>query len=232
MKLCIALDNPSLEQNLTLLHSLQTLNPKHKQNIWLKVGLRSFIRDGIAGLEMIRKYGNYRIFLDLKLYDIPNTMLDSIKECAQLDVDMLTIHTSCGEGAMRAIAELKNQAKIPLIVGVTALTSFEDSSFAEIYNASLFSHTLKLADLAYRCGIDGVVCSVQESLYIKQRTQSNFLTITPGIRPFGEGADDQKRVATLKDAKAAQSDFAVIGRPIYKAENPLQVVENILKIRQ
>lgn len=231
MKLCIALDNPYLQDNLTLLQSLNNLSQVQKRNIWLKVGLRSFIRDGIRGIEMLKKYGDYRIFLDLKLYDIPNTMLDAIAECQKIGVDMLTIHTSCGFETMRVIADIKcKSANMPLIVGVSALTSFDNSEFMEIYNASLFPHTLKLSKLAYQAGIDGVVCSVWESLAIKRATENRFLTITPGIRPFGEESSDQKRVATLQEAKEAMSDFVVIGRPIYKAEEPLKMVEKILDI--
>lgn len=232
MKLCIALDNPHLQDNLMLLEALDALSQSQKHDIWLKVGLRSFIRDGIQGIESLKKYGDYRIFLDLKLYDIPNTMLDAIMETQKLGVDMLTIHTSCGFEAMKAIARLKeNQHNMPLIVGVSALTSFDNEGFMEIYNASLFSHTLKLASLAFQAGIDGVVCSTQESLAIKKATHSTFLTITPGIRPFGENTNDQKRVASLQDALDSQSDFVVIGRPIYKDSNPLSVVERILAFK-
>ncbi|TLD80504.1 orotidine-5'-phosphate decarboxylase [Helicobacter sp. MIT 05-5293] len=231
MELCIALDNPSQRQNLTLLETLQALEDSQKSKIWLKIGLRSFIRDGVKGLEAIKKMGDYRIFLDLKIYDIPNTMLDALNECYAIGVDMLTIHTSCGFEAMKAIAMLKAKHNdFPLVIGVSALTSFDNEGFAEIYNANVFSHTIHLAKLAYNAGIDGVVCSVSESLAIKRATDKRFLTITPGIRPFGESANDQKRVATLQDAKLAQSDFIVIGRPIYKAENPLQVVRQILSL--
>lgn len=229
MKLCIALDNENLQENLCLLESLNNLSTSQKQDIWLKVGLRSFIRDGIGGIESIKKYGAYKIFLDLKLYDIPNTMLDAIVEVQKLGVDMLTIHTSCGLRAMKEIARLKEKYQMPLIIGVSALTSFDNDEFMEIYNAPVFSHTLKLASLAYKAGIDGVVCSTYESLAIKQRTDSSFLTITPAIRPFGENAGDQKRVATLRDALDCRSDFAVIGRPIYKADKPIEVVQDILK---
>ncbi|TLD96217.1 orotidine-5'-phosphate decarboxylase [Helicobacter jaachi] len=231
MKLCIALDNPTLQENCNLLRALDSISNDKKEKIWLKIGLRSFIRDGINGLERVKTYGNYRIFLDLKLYDIPNTMLDAITECQKLGIDMLTIHTSCGFEAMKMIADSKHKAaNSPLIVGVSALTSFDNEGFAQIYNAQLFSHTLKLSSLAYKAGIDGVVCSVQESRAIKRVTSKDFLTITPGVRPFGENPQDQKRVASLQDALNAQSDFVVIGRPIYKAENPLEVVSNILEV--
>lgn len=232
-KLCIALDNPSLESNLALLTSLRPLSPAKQAQIWLKVGLRSFIRDGVRGLDSIRACGDYKLFLDLKLYDIPNTMLDSITECARLGVDMLTIHASCGFEAMRAIARLKeSHAQFPLIIAVTALTSFDNEGFEMIYNAPLFPHALRLATLSYQAGIDGIVCSVNECAAIKARTQEGFLAITPGIRPFGESSGDQKRVATLEDSKRAGSDFVVIGRPIYEAHEPLDIVGKILNTLQ
>lgn len=230
MKLCIALDMPTLDSNLTLLGQLEGLSVVQKENIWLKVGLRSFIRDGVFGLEQLRKHGNYRIFLDLKLYDIPNTMLDAVAECGKLGVDMITIHTSSGFKAMRAIARIRElNSQLPLVVGVGALTSFDDENFEQIYNARVFSHTLTLAKLAHQAGIDGMVCSVRESLAVKQLTQDDFLTITPGIRSVGEQVEDQRRVATIQDAKDAMSNFVVIGRPIYNADDPFQVVQTIME---
>lgn len=229
-KLCIALDMPTLDDNMALLESMYLLTQAQKEDIWLKVGLRSFIRDGINGLERIKAQGDFKIFLDLKLYDIPNTMIGAIKEIANLGVNMLTIHTSCGSEAMRAIAGLKNSIEnLPIIIGVSALTSFDSDGFKEVYSAHIFQHTIKLAKLAHKAGIDGVVCSVEESEAIKKHTSSTFLTITPGIRPFGESADDQKRVADLETALDSKSDMVVIGRPIYNAKEPLEVIKDILK---
>lgn len=226
MKLCIALDLEKKSQNLSLLKSIKHLD------IWVKVGLRSFIRDGYGLIEDIRNINeNFKIFLDLKLYDIPNTMIDSTLECAKIGVNMITIHTSSGERAMRGIMEsLKSLPKPPLIMGVTALTSFDNEEFENIYNSPIKNHAINLAKIAFKSGIDGVVCSVYESLDIKEATLHSFLTLTPGIRPFGENNNDQKRVADIQMAKESLSDFIVIGRPIYQSSDPTATTEKILKM--
>lgn len=226
MKLCVALDLPSVEENLALLESL-----KDKDYLWVKVGLRSFIRDGRAFLEQIKAINPlFRIFLDLKLYDIPNTMGDSVDEIAKLGVDMITIHASSGTEAMKeVVGRLKKIPNPPLVMAVTALTSFDEKSFFEIYHTGLQTQVLEFAKLAKECNLNGVVCSCAESKTIKEQLGAEFLTLTPAIRPFGESSGDQKRVASLEDAKEAQSDFIVVGRPIYKARNPKVVVEQILR---
>ena len=229
MKLCIALDMPSAKENLELLELLGK-NFAQKE-IWVKVGLRSFIRDGVGFLEKIKKINPYyQIFLDLKLYDIPNTMGDAMSEIAKLQVDMVTLHSSSGREAMNEVAKrLKNLTNPPLIMAVTALTSFDKKGFNEIYNANLESKVQDFAQIAYECGMNGVVCSVWESKAIKEMLSDEFLTLTPAIRPFWEKSDDQKRTANLQEAKEAQSDFIVVGRPIYAAENPKAVFQKILE---
>ncbi len=225
MKLCIALDNPSKEDNLNLANSLK----EYASNIWLKVGFRSFIRDGNKFIEDLKKL-NYNIFLDLKLYDIPNTMADAAEEIAKLDIDMFNVHASSGKRAMQEVMNrLTKFSKRPLVLAVTALTSFSEEEFKEIYNDNLEKKATQFAKFAYQAGLDGVVCSVFESMAIKNATFKDFITLTPGIRPFKEKAQDQKRVADIKDAKENLVDFIVVGRPIYKAKNPKEVVEKILK---
>jgi len=225
MKLCIALDNPSKEDNLNLANSLK----EYASNIWLKVGFRSFIRDGNKFIEDLKKL-NYNIFLDLKLYDIPNTMADAAEEIAKLDIDMFNVHASSGKRAMQEVMNrLSKLSKRPLVLAVTALTSFSEEEFKEIYNDNLEKKATQFAKFAYQAGLDGVVCSVFESMAIKNATFKDFITLTPGIRPFKEKAQDQKRVADIKDAKENLVDFIVVGRPIYKAKNPKEVVEKILK---
>ncbi len=227
MKLVIALDMPSLDENLALLREIPS------EDIWVKVGLRSFIRDGKGILDSIRKIAPFKIFLDLKLYDIPNTMADSAYECAKLGIDMITIHASAGEIAMRAVMQrLESFPARPLIMGVSALTSFDDEGFKAVYNAPITQGVQNLARISKLAGIDGMVCSVQESEMIKNLNGVNFLTLTPGIRPFGDindKSDDQKRIATIQDAKNAKADFIVIGRPIYKSKNPTQAISQILE---
>lgn len=226
MKLCIALDLPSKKENLALLEPL-----KLSEQVWVKVGLRSFIRDGAEFLTEIKALNpQFKIFLDLKLYDIPNTMGDSVESIAALNVDMLTIHASSGREAMLEVMErLKAFSNPPLVMAVTALTSFDENSFFEVYHTGLETQVLEFAKMAKECGVNGVVCSCVESLVVKTQLGDEFLTLTPAIRPFGESSGDQKRVATLQDAKEARSDFIVVGRPIYKAENPKKVVEIILE---
>jgi len=225
MKLCIALDNPSQEANLKLANELKEFS----DNLWLKVGFRSYIRDGNEFIKKLRNLG-YNVFLDLKLYDIPNTMADSAEEIAKLDVQMFNVHASSGKRAMEEVMNRLSKFKTrPLVLAVTALTSFENEEFKKIYNEDLEKKAIEFAKTAYKAGLDGVVCSVWESKKIKQETSNDFTTLTPGIRPFKEESNDQKRVADLKMAKENMVDFIVVGRPIYKAKNPKEVVEKILK---
>ncbi len=225
MKLCIALDNPTKKENLTLAKELR----EYSKDLWLKVGFRSFIRDGREFIVELKKM-DYNIFLDLKLYDIPNTMADAAEEIAKMDIDMFNVHASAGEKAMREVMDrLKKFEKRPIVLAVTALTSFSNEEFKKIYANDIDKKAIEFAKDAYNAGLDGVVCSVWESLEIKKHTNENFLTLTPGIRPFGENAGDQKRVADIKEAKKNKSDFIVVGRPIYKSQNPKQIVEQILK---
>ena len=225
MKLCIALDNPSKEENLHLAKELK----EYSKDLWLKVGFRSFIRDGREFIEELKKL-DYNIFLDLKLYDIPNTMADAAEEIAKMDVDMFNIHASAGKRAMREVMNrISKFKKRPLVLAVTALTSFSNEEFKEIYSEDLDKKAIEFAKDAFEAGLDGVVCSVWESLEIKKSTNENFITLTPGIRPFKEEAGDQKRVADIKEAKTNKSDFIVVGRPIYKSKNPKEIVEKILK---
>lgn len=228
MQLCVALDLEEKTQNLKLLHSLKGFP------IWVKVGLRSYIRDGREFIDEIKQIDlGFKIFLDLKLYDIPNTMADAALECAKVGVDMITLHASSGKTAMTSVMHtLDKIPHRPLVFAVTALTSFDTEEFKTIYNTPLQTHAVSLAKLAFESQLDGIVCSVFESKSIKEATRLDFLTLTPGIRPFAESNDDQKRVADIDGAKDGLSDFIVIGRPIYKATDPKKVVQNILEKMQ
>ncbi len=226
MKLCVALDLPSAQENLELAESLKNYN------IWMKVGFRAYIRDGKPFIEALKKINpNFKIFLDLKLYDIPNTMADASEEIAKLGVDMFNIHASSGAVAMKTVMDrLSNYENRPLVLAVTALTSFDEENFSAIYEKSINEKAEQFAKMSYDNGLDGVVCSSFESRAIKNATSNKFLTLCPGIRPFGEDAGDQQRVATLEVAKEEGVDFPVIGRPIYNDANPVQKVEAILNI--
>ncbi|OEV41632.1 orotidine 5'-phosphate decarboxylase [Campylobacter sp. BCW_6876] len=224
MKLCVALDLSTKEECLQLAKELKNLD------IWLKVGLRAYLRDGFNFIEELKKVDDFKIFLDLKIYDIPNTMADACEEISKLGVDMINIHASAGKIAMQEVmTRLSKFSKRPLVLAVSALTSFDEENFFSIYRQKIEEAVINFSKISYENGLDGMVCSVFESKIIKEHTQRNFLTLTPGIRPFGEKNDDQKRVANLTMARENLSDFIVVGRPIYKDNNPRKICEKILQ---
>jgi orotidine-5'-phosphate decarboxylase len=157
-------------------------------------------------------------------------MADAAESIALLNVEMFNVHASSGKAAMRAVMErLKPLKNRPLVLSVTALTSFDDESFKAVYGENIEKKALQFAKESYESGLDGVVCSVYESLAIKNAANEEFLTLSPGIRPFGsEQKDDQKRVADIKTALKNKCDFIVVGRPIYQAKNPSDAVRKIL----
>ncbi len=224
MELCVALDLPSQEENLTLIEKIK------EHDVWLKVGLRTYIRDGEDFLKAIKQINpDFKIFLDLKLYDIPNTMADAAESIMGLGVDMFNVHASAGRRAMQTVMQrLEKYENRPIVLAVTALTSFAEDEFEAVYGSDIASKADQFAKDAQQSGLDGVVCSAFESASIKSITDESFMTLTPGIRPFGEDAGDQKRVADVAFAKEQKVDFIVVGRPIYQAENPSAIVEKIL----
>lgn len=224
MELCVALDLSTKEENLALVEKIKAYP------VWIKVGFRSYIRDGKEFIEAIKAINpEFKIFLDLKLYDIPNTMADAAESIMGLGVDMFNVHASAGKIAMKTVMQrLEKYEHRPIVLAVTALTSFDEENFRAIYNQDIASKADQFAKDTYEAGMDGVVCSAFESASIKANTSDTFATLTPGIRPFGEDAGDQKRVADINMAKEQKVDFIVVGRPIYTAEDPAEVVEKIL----
>ena len=225
MELCVALDLPTKQENLDLIQKIKN------NDVWLKVGLRTYIRDGEDFLLAIKKINpDFKIFLDLKLYDIPNTMADSAESIMGLGVDMFNIHASAGKCAMREVmSRLAKYDNRPIVLAVTALTSFTEEEFSSVYEKNISQKADQFAKDAMDSGLDGVVCSAYESASIKNITSKEFMTLTPGIRPFGEDSGDQKRVADVAFAKEVLVDFIVVGRPIYQSENPDEVVKKILE---
>ena len=226
MNLVIALDLPSSAENLKLAESLAVYD-----DLWMKVGFRTYIRDGRNFLDTLKTINpHFKIFLDLKLYDIPNTMADAAAEIAELGVEMFNVHASAGERALRTVMErlAPYGEDRPLVLAVTALTSFSDEEFRRIYEKGIDEKAEQFARMSYEAGLDGVVCSAFESRAIKAATSDSFLTLCPGIRPFGEAAGDQQRVADLQLAAEEKVDFPVVGRPIYRDENPAAKVGRIL----
>jgi len=224
MELCVALDLSTKEENLALVEKIKAYP------VWIKVGFRSYIRDGKEFIQAIKAINpEFKIFLDLKLYDIPNTMADAAESIMGLGVDMFNVHASAGKLAMQTVMQrLEKYEKRPIVLAVTALTSFDEEAFKAVYNQDISSKADQFAKDTYEAGMDGVVCSAFESASIKAITSEKFATLTPGIRPFGEDAGDQKRVADLAMAKEQKVDFIVVDRPIYKSEDPAAVVEKIL----
>ena len=226
MKLCISLDLPSAKENLSLVNKVKN------HDLWLKVGLRSYVRDGQNFLKDLKGINpNFKIFLDLKLYDIPNTMADTAEEIAKFFlVDMFNVHASSGVTAMSTVMQrIKEIPNKPLVLGVTALTSFDEESFTKIYNASIRDKVLQFSKDSKISGLNGVVCSAYESLGIKKNIAKDFITLCPGIRSFGEDTKDQQRVANIEFAKGNDIDFIVIGRPIYQASDQNYIVNKILE---
>ena len=225
MELCVALDLPTMEENLALVEKIKNYP------VWLKVGLRAYIRDGEPFLKALKAINpECKIFLDLKLYDIPNTMADAAESIMGLGVDMFNIHASAGKRAMETVmARLEKYDERPLVLAVTALTSFNEDEFSAVYGEQIAAKADQFAKDSYDAGLDGVVCSAFESASIKSITSDTFLTLTPGIRPFGEDAGDQQRVATVEAAHTEKVDFIVVGRPIYQAEDPAAVVGKIIE---
>lgn len=230
MKLCIALDIDGYEPALALVRQLAKVDVAANHEVYLKIGLYAYLRDRSTLIDAIRAIDpRFRLFLDLKLYDIPNTMEHALIALSELRIDIMTIHASSGFKAMEAVA--KRALELPHkveIFAVSALTSFDSAGFYEIYNEDIEPAAMHMASLAAKAGITGVVCSAHESASIKA-ANSRLLTLCPGIRPFGESADDQARVATLEFAKEALCDYIVIGRPIYQASNPAEVCLRVLE---
>lgn len=192
---------------------------------WLKVGLELFTAVGPAIIHDLKNMG-FRVFLDLKFYDIPNTVAGAVKSAMSLNVDMLTLHLQGGERMCLAARDAIGHAeKGPLLFGVTALTSFADGEMPGI-NISPAQFGLDLAMNAKKWGMDGVVCSGGE--VDKIRRAANIPCLCPGIRPVGQEKGDQRRVMTPAEAVAAGADFLVVGRPVTKAADPSAAVRDIL----
>ncbi|MGJ3241558.1 MAG: orotidine-5'-phosphate decarboxylase [Opitutales bacterium] len=195
---------------------------------WVKVGLQLFCREGPTVVTRIAERG-YRVFLDLKLHDIPNTVAKAVESVADLPVHLLTIHASGGEAMMTAAREAQAASRPELqLLAVTVLTSTNaDGLIATGVEASPENQVVRLARLAARAGITGLVCSPLEIRPIAAALSPLPLLVTPGVRPAGSGTQDQKRVLTPQEAVAAGARMLVIGRPIRAAPDPKAAAESI-----
>ncbi len=214
--------------------ALQLVDRLGDQCLMYKVGNELFTTAGPDIVHQLRKRGA-SIFLDLKFHDIPNTVSKAVASAVRLDVQMLTIHTSGGLAMMQAAEEAAQKTaaqagrNAPLVLGVTVLTSLESENLLEIGVAgSVGSQVERLAQLAARAELRGLVCSPLEVAGLRQSLPSHMQYITPGIRTGEDAAGDQKRTLSAKQALEAGATWLVIGRPIYAAPNPRAAAEAIL----
>src|SRR5436190_8478682 len=214
-KVIVALDFASADAALTFTSRLVP------QSCRLKVGKELFTAAGPALVERVMRQG-FEVFLDLKFHDIPNTVAAACTAAARLGVWMLNVHALGGsamlESARRAVDVA---AQRPKLIAVTVLTSMGNADLKEVgIEGDAAAVALRLAKLAQKCGLDGVVCSAQEATLLKRDCGPGFCLVTPGIRPATSSANDQQRVMTPCAAIAAGADYLVIGRPITQASDP------------
>lgn len=220
----VALDYPTQAQALAM---AKQLNPTQCR---VKVGKELFTSAGPQVVEALHKLG-FEVFLDLKFHDIPNTCAKACAAAAELGVWMVNVHASGGRRMMEAARnEIDKASHQPLLIGVTVLTSMEQTDLAELgLNISPIEQVERLAKLTQGSGLDGVVCSAKEVELISKVCGKDFLTVTPGIRPAGTEQGDQRRILTPAQAKAAGVHYMVIGRPITQAADPALACADIIK---
>ena len=195
----------------------------------LKLGLEFFTSCGMTGLNQIKNIG-LPLFIDLKFYDIPNTVTSALQNILDLEPKFTTIHTSGGREMLTACVKLKNKLNCPTnLLGVTLLTSFSDEDIKELGHSLTVKQSIEnLAALANSTGLDGIVCSPLEVKLINEKFP-NLKLIVPGIRQTHNSQDDQKRTLSAKEAMENGADILVIGRPITQSANPAKAAEEILK---
>jgi orotidine-5'-phosphate decarboxylase len=210
----IALDYDNEGEALRL---VEQLSP---DNCRLKVGKELFTA---CGPSLVRRLVNkkFDVFLDLKFHDIPNTVAQALKAARDLGVWMINVHASGGARMMDAARAALNDKTDPLLIAVTVLTSMTQQDLEQIgISSDLNRHVLNLAGLAANAGIDGVVCSAQESAMLRTEFGSQFCLVTPGIRPIGSVHGDQRRITTPKEAIELGSHYLVVGRPVTQSPDP------------
>ena len=228
-RLIVAMDVPTMEQ---VIRSVETIGDAVS---YYKIGMESFYSLGQSVLEQMSAREK-KVFLDLKLHDIPNTVARSIKALCRFSPAMTTIHAAGGPSMLKAAVEAAVEGAAqwnlprPKLLGITVLTSISETEWATIGNRSpVRDSVLRLAELCRKAGVDGVVASPQEAAAIRAECGRDFLIVTPGIRPVNGEQGDQSRVATPSQALRDGADFLVIGRPILAAPDPRLAAQMILK---
>lgn len=229
-RLIVSLDLKGLDSILSLVNNLGD------EVLWYKIGAINFTAYSTILIKDLKNRGK-RVFLDLKYHDIPNTVKEAVFTASTVGADILTIHSMGGIDMMRAASDgLKEyqdkfSAQGPLIAAVTVLTSANKDTLKRdmFIDTEVEDLVLKLSENAQKSGIRGIVASPRETKAIKERFGNYFSIITPGIRPKGSAKDDQSRVTTPYDAIKMGSSYIVVGRPIYKSNNPVKAVKDIIK---
>jgi orotidine-5'-phosphate decarboxylase len=220
--ICVALDTPVLARAVDLAKQL-------KGHVgMMKIGMEFFYAHGAKGYEAVATTG-MPIFLDMKLHDIPNTVAQGLKSLMQLEPAITNVHATGGLDMMKAARDaVTDKTKL---IAVTVLTSLSNDNLraAGFDSRGTDAHALNLAKLTHQAGLDGVVCSPLDLASIRSSLPRDFLTVVPGIRPEGVGAQDQKRIATPQAAMMAGADILVIGRAITGAKDPVQAAQDILR---
>jgi orotidine-5'-phosphate decarboxylase len=217
----VALDFPRGDEALSLVDDLGDAGT------FYKVGLQLYTAEGPSVVQALKDRGK-RVFLDLKLHDIPNTVASGVRVASQLGVDFLTLHIVGGRAMLEAARDVAGETRL---LGVTVLTSLSAVDLEATWgrkNPSVVEEVGRLADLAAQYRIHGIVASPHEASSVRSRVGSEFLVVTPGIRPAGVGHDDQQRVATPSAAIAAGADYLVVGRSITRASDPEAALYSIL----
>jgi len=234
-QLVVALDFQTGPEALDMAAKLKGIAPW--MPLWMKVGLELFVAEGPGIVCELRALG-FKVFVDLKFLDIPNTVRGAVRSCVKSGADMLNIHAIGGTDMARVAVAARDEAVTelglatrPLLFAVTVLTSMLDPHNPILQGREAASVVLELASASRAAGLDGVVCSGQEVANIKAACGPGFLCLTPGIRiPNPEAApDDQRRIMTPEAAVAAGSDFLVVGRPITRSADPAQSARDILR---
>lgn len=222
----IALDFPGARECYEFLDKFEDVKP------YVKVGMELFYSEGPNIVREIKKRG-HKIFLDLKLHDIPNTVKGGMRSLRDLDVDMCNVHASGTIEMMKAALEglTREDGTRPLLIAVTQLTSVSQERMQGelLINGKMQDVVLKYAENAKIAGLDGVVCSPLEASLIHEKLGEDFFTVTPGIRFAGDSKGDQCRVTTPKRAREIGSDYIVVGRSITKAEDPVKAYKKAME---
>jgi orotidine-5'-phosphate decarboxylase len=223
----IALDFPTGRETLAFLNLFSAEDRKP----FVKIGMELFYAEGPAIVREVKARG-HRIFLDLKLPDIPNTVKSAMAVLSRLDVDIVNLHAAGGSAMMKAALEglVRPDGTRPLLIAVTQLTSTDAAMLRDelLIGTPMAETVLSYAENAARCGLDGVVCSPLEAAGVKARCGAGFLTVTPGVRFAGGDVGDQKRIMTPADAAKSGCDLLVMGRPITRAADPVAAYRRAL----